>query len=87
MRISSLILHQLSRSKFTTGGKYARKHVPLNLRQILSAESAANDGLAYPFLTLAIFLTIDKQLSAAIVHWIVIGILCEPNRTVNHARN
>ncbi|KAJ2931499.1 hypothetical protein H1R20_g5605, partial [Candolleomyces eurysporus] len=55
------------------GGKFARKHVPLNLRQILSAESAANDGLAYPFLTLAIYLTIDKEATVAIVHWVVIG--------------
>ncbi|KAH6908646.1 Sodium/hydrogen exchanger family-domain-containing protein [Coprinopsis sp. MPI-PUGE-AT-0042] len=55
------------------GGKFARKHVPLNLRQILSAESAANDGLAYPFLTLAIYLTVDKTEEQAISHWFVIG--------------
>ncbi|GAW01797.1 Na+ H+ antiporter Nha1 [Lentinula edodes] len=29
------------------GGKFAVKHVPVNLRRILSAESAANDGLAW----------------------------------------
>ncbi|KAF6761181.1 Sodium/hydrogen exchanger family-domain-containing protein [Ephemerocybe angulata] len=55
------------------GGKFARKHVPLNLRHIISAESAANDGLAYPFLTLAIYLTVDQSKSEAIAHWIVIG--------------
>ncbi|RXW25610.1 hypothetical protein EST38_g247 [Candolleomyces aberdarensis] len=55
------------------GGNYARKHVPLDLRQILSAESAANDGLAYPFLTLAIYLTINQEASVAIAHWVVIG--------------
>ncbi|THU91239.1 hypothetical protein K435DRAFT_895928, partial [Dendrothele bispora CBS 962.96] len=31
------------------GGNFAIKHVPEDLRQILSAESAANDGLTYPF--------------------------------------
>ena len=59
------------------GGKYARKHVPVNLRHIISAESAANDGLAYPFLTIAIYLTIDKSSSEAVIHWILIGWLCE----------
>ncbi|KAF9566810.1 Sodium/hydrogen exchanger [Agrocybe pediades] len=55
------------------GGKFARKHVPVNLRQILSAESAANDGLAYPFLSLTLYLTIDKTNGVAISHWFLIG--------------
>lgn len=55
------------------GGKYARKHVPLNLRQILSAESAANDGLAFPFLTVALYLTLDSSWRIGIMHWILIG--------------
>ncbi|TFK44658.1 Sodium/hydrogen exchanger family-domain-containing protein [Crucibulum laeve] len=55
------------------GGKFARKHVPLNLRQILSAESAANDGLAYPFLTIAIYLTVDSTVSEGVTHWVLIG--------------
>jgi NhaP-type Na+/H+ or K+/H+ antiporter len=58
------------------GGKYARKHVPLNLRQILSAESAANDGLAFPFLTIALYLTLDSSWRIGIIHWILIGWLC-----------
>ncbi|KAJ3022019.1 UNVERIFIED_CONTAM: hypothetical protein HDU68_009358 [Siphonaria sp. JEL0065] len=37
-------------------GKFAEKHVPLNVRLILSAESGANDGLGTPFLLLAIYL-------------------------------
>ncbi|PFH50973.1 hypothetical protein AMATHDRAFT_192267 [Amanita thiersii Skay4041] len=57
------------------GGKFARMHVPLNLRQLISAESAANDGLAYPFLTFAIYLTIDKSSKEGIGHWILIGVL------------
>ena len=58
------------------GGKFAQKHVPLNLRQLLSAESAANDGLAYPFLSLAIYLTLEGTEGVAISHWILIGWLC-----------
>ncbi|KAI9340265.1 Sodium/hydrogen exchanger family-domain-containing protein [Obelidium mucronatum] len=37
-------------------GKFAERHVPLNVRLILSAESGANDGLGTPFLLLPIFL-------------------------------
>ena len=58
------------------GGKFAQRHVPKNLRHILSAESAANDGLAYPFLTLAIYLTLESSHGVAITHWILIGCLC-----------
>lgn len=53
------------------------KHVPLNLRQILSAESAVNDGLAYPFLTIALYLTTEATTRTAVVHWVLIGWLCE----------
>ncbi len=59
-----------------TGGKFAQKHVPIELRHLLSAESAANDGLAYPFLTLAIYLTIDETTKTAITRWVLIGCLC-----------
>ncbi|KAF9531593.1 Sodium/hydrogen exchanger family-domain-containing protein [Crepidotus variabilis] len=55
------------------GGRFAQKHVPLNIRQILSAESAANDGLAYPFISLALYLTIDGTRGAAFKHWVLIG--------------
>ena len=58
------------------GGEFARRHVPLNLRQLLVAESAANDGLTYPFLTLALYLTIDSSRGVAIGHWVLIGCLC-----------
>ncbi|THV05186.1 hypothetical protein K435DRAFT_115986 [Dendrothele bispora CBS 962.96] len=55
------------------GGKFAVKHVPLNLRQILSAESAANDGLAYPFLSISIYLLIDATSREAVGHWFLVG--------------
>ncbi|RDX48056.1 hypothetical protein OH76DRAFT_1484240 [Lentinus brumalis] len=59
------------------GGKYATKHVPLNLRRILSAESAANDGLAYPFLSISIYLTIEHSRGAAFKEWVLVGWLYE----------
>ncbi|TEB36782.1 Sodium/hydrogen exchanger [Coprinellus micaceus] len=55
------------------GGRFAEEHVPASLRDILSAESAANDGLAYPFLTLAIYLTLDDAQGEAVARWVVIG--------------
>lgn len=39
-----------------TKGRYAEKHVPENVRNIIVAESGANDGLGFPFLFLAIYL-------------------------------
>ncbi|KAJ7477707.1 Sodium/hydrogen exchanger family-domain-containing protein [Mycena latifolia] len=59
------------------GGKYALKHVPRNLRLIISAESAANDGLAYPFLSIAIYLTVETSRRAAIGKWFLVGWLYE----------
>jgi NhaP-type Na+/H+ or K+/H+ antiporter len=58
------------------GGKYARKHVPLNIRQLISAESAANDGLAFPFLTIALYLMLDSSWRVAITNWVLVGCLC-----------
>lgn len=60
-----------------SGGKFAIKHVPTNLRRILSAESAANDGLAYPFLTIAIYLTVEASSGVAVAKWFLVGWLCE----------
>jgi NhaP-type Na+/H+ or K+/H+ antiporter len=68
--------HTLDSEELHIGGKFAKKHVPVNLRQILSAESAANDGLAYPFLTLALYLTLDGANTTAFKHWFLIGWLC-----------
>ncbi|PIL33976.1 transporter [Ganoderma sinense ZZ0214-1] len=55
------------------GGRFATKHVPLNLRRVLSAESAANDGLAYPFLSISIYLTIESSKRVAIGEWFLVG--------------
>ncbi|KAJ3805880.1 Sodium/hydrogen exchanger family-domain-containing protein, partial [Lentinula aff. lateritia] len=55
------------------GGKFAVKHVPVNLRRILSAESAANDGLAYPFLSISIYLTVESSKKVAFGKWFLVG--------------
>ncbi|KAI0779989.1 Cation/H+ exchanger, partial [Fomes fomentarius] len=57
------------------GGKFARKHVPEDLRWIIAAESAANDGLAYPFLSLSMMLTTERPASVAFRDWFLIGCL------------
>lgn len=58
-------------------GKFA-KRVPKHLRDLLSAESGCNDGMAFPFIYLALYL-IQDHLSAKEVtyHWIVYTILYE----------
>ncbi|KAI9172768.1 sodium/hydrogen exchanger family protein [Paramyrothecium foliicola] len=56
-------------------GKFAEENLPVELRNLLSAESGSNDGLGYPFLFLALYLikynigepgSDDKGLSAAL---------------------
>lgn len=60
-----------------TQGRFADKHVPVNVRNIIVAESGANDGLGYPFIYLALNLILypDPQyenfdsLRGAIGNW------------------
>ncbi|RIA94034.1 Cation/H+ exchanger [Glomus cerebriforme] len=49
-------------------GSFAEKHVPIHVRDIISAESGANDGLGYPFLFLAIYL-LQMSSGSAIGKW------------------
>jgi Na(+)/H(+) antiporter len=58
-------------------GKFA-KRVPKHLRDLLSAESGCNDGMAFPFVYLSLYL-IQEHLKAKEVtyHWIVYTILYE----------
>lgn len=58
------------------GGKFAVKHVPLPIRQLLIAEAASNDGLAYPFLSIAVYLTTEASRETALEKWLVISWLC-----------
>lgn len=58
-------------------GKFA-KRVPKHLRDLLSAESGCNDGMAFPFVYLALYL-ISEHLDAAHTtkHWFLYTILYE----------
>ena len=58
-------------------GKFA-KRVPKHLRDLLSAESGCNDGMAFPFIYLALYLIQDHQDASKVsFHWIVYTILYE----------
>jgi len=52
------------------GGKFADKHVPTHIRHMLSAESGSNDGAAFPFLGIALYLTLDRSAGHAVTRWI-----------------
>ena len=58
------------------GGKYADKHVPAHLRHLLAAESGCNDGAAFPFLFLALYLIVDPSTGRAVSDWILLLWLC-----------
>ena len=58
-------------------GKFA-KRVPKHLRDLLSAESGCNDGMAFPFVYLSLYLIQDHQNAGEVsYHWIVYTILYE----------
>ncbi|KAK0722589.1 alkali metal cation/H+ antiporter Nha1 C terminus-domain-containing protein [Lasiosphaeria miniovina] len=58
-------------------GKFA-KRVPKHLRDLLSAESGCNDGMAFPFIYLSLYLIQDHQKADKVsFHWIVYTILYE----------
>ncbi|RMD41955.1 hypothetical protein DV735_g3182, partial [Chaetothyriales sp. CBS 134920] len=58
-------------------GKFA-KRVPKHLRDVLSAESGCNDGMAFPFIYLAIYLVrYNLEAGPTIYHWFCYTILYE----------
>ncbi|KAF9516786.1 hypothetical protein BS47DRAFT_1371584 [Hydnum rufescens UP504] len=57
------------------GGHFADKNVPGHIRKLLAAESAANDGLAYPFLWLPLYLTLDSDTGTAIKDFVTTALL------------
>ncbi|QRV86568.1 Sodium/hydrogen exchanger family [Ceratobasidium sp. AG-Ba] len=59
------------------GGKYADKHVPRHLTDLLKAESGCNDGAAFPFLFIAIYLIIEKSDRVAVGEWFYVTWLYE----------
>jgi len=58
----------LSKSKFS-------KRVPARLRNMLSAESACNDGVSFPFLYVGLSVFKESTASDAIKEWFLITIL------------
>lgn len=44
-------------------GRFAEKHVPLHVRNIIVAESGANDGLGFPFLYIGLYLVLMHESS------------------------
>ncbi|KAI8089555.1 Sodium/hydrogen exchanger family-domain-containing protein [Halteromyces radiatus] len=56
-------------------GRFAEKHVPAHIRNALSAESGANDGMGFPFLFLALFLINEDSVGTAIGKWVYITVL------------
>ncbi|TFK66702.1 hypothetical protein BDN72DRAFT_131906 [Pluteus cervinus] len=54
------------------GGKWADKHVPTHIRHLLAAESACNDGAAFPFLFIALYLLLDGSTGDAIRDWFLL---------------
>lgn len=58
-------------------GKFA-KRVPKHLRDVLSAESGCNDGMAFPFIYLSLYLIHYRPHANEVAfHWIVISVLYE----------
>ncbi|KAI9144447.1 Sodium/hydrogen exchanger family-domain-containing protein [Paraphysoderma sedebokerense] len=55
-------------------GRFADKHVPIHVRHLLSAESGANDGSAYPFIMIA-FALLKYPADTAWSYWIVVVVL------------
>lgn len=56
-------------------GAFADQYVPARVRNIISAESGMNDGLAYPFLFLAIRLIKSPTTTEALTTWIFQDVL------------
>ncbi len=57
-------------------GDPAQKNIPYHLRHLLSTESGANDGLAYPFVLLPI-LVLTKPAGEGLAEWLVHVLLRE----------
>ncbi|WP_036482437.1 cation:proton antiporter [Myxosarcina sp. GI1] len=55
-------------------GKFAEKHLPSRVRNLLAAESGLNDGLAYPFVFLPLLILIPSHPNP-IVHWLTVTLL------------
>ncbi|CCG81633.1 Na /H antiporter Nha1 [Taphrina deformans PYCC 5710] len=57
-------------------GKFAER-VPGHIRNLLSCESGCNDGLAFPFLYIGLYIILDIDVTKTAKDWILITILYE----------
>ncbi|PFH47473.1 hypothetical protein AMATHDRAFT_77194 [Amanita thiersii Skay4041] len=55
------------------GSEFAKVYIPVHLRQLILAESALNDGLAYLFLSFSIYMAVDGPSKTDIGSWVLIG--------------
>ncbi|KAJ1842619.1 hypothetical protein LPJ73_005742, partial [Coemansia sp. RSA 2703] len=55
-------------------GKFAEAKVPQHVRNIISAESGANDGLGYPYLYLALYL-LKFSTGEALTRWFAVVVI------------
>jgi len=62
-------------------GDFAEKNIPTRLRHLLSSESGANDGLAYPLVFLSI-LMLERPTGEALREWLVRVLLWEVGAAV-----
>ena len=60
------------------GGKFAMKHVPSHVRHLLQCESGCNDGMAFPFLYIGIYLLLSpSDTPYAVEEWFLVTWLYE----------
>ncbi|KDN47359.1 hypothetical protein K437DRAFT_255905 [Tilletiaria anomala UBC 951] len=65
-------------SASVVGGPWAEKHVPAHIRHLLICESGCNDGAAFPFLYLALYLSFNRDnVRYAVGRWVYETILYE----------
>ncbi len=57
-------------------GKVAEENLPARIRHLLSGESGANDGLAYPFVFLPL-LVLQMPPGEVLSHWLLETVLWE----------
>ncbi|KAI9296648.1 hypothetical protein K502DRAFT_314043 [Neoconidiobolus thromboides FSU 785] len=50
-------------------GRFAESHVPLHVRNIISAESGANDGLGFPYLYFPLLILRSANFGSAMMEW------------------
>ncbi|KAG0417659.1 Na(+)/H(+) antiporter 1, partial [Dictyocoela roeselum] len=51
-------------------GKFANRYIPMHLRNLLSIESSANDGLGFPLFTLPFYLMTKNSAADALKAWV-----------------